>query len=186
MKGHILRLVLAALGSLLLTNCGSAPTPSPPPTVAKVDLSRYAGTWHEIARLPMPFQRDGDAATATYAANPDGSLSVHNVATAPNGEKGEIRGTATVVNPPHNTKLLVKFDAWFAAFMPKPEEGNYWVLDLDKEYQRALVGTPSRKFFWILARTPSIPEAEEKALIEKAKKLGYDVSKVVRPIRLKK
>lgn len=183
MKNTILPLLVAVCGSLFIGSCGSAPVGNPPATAAKVDLARYAGAWHEIARLPMPFQRDGDAATATYGSNPDGTLSVHNVATAPNGEKGEIRGTAKVLNPPQNTKLLVKFDAWFATFIPKPEEGNYWILDVDKDYQRALVGTPSRKYLWILARTPNIPEADEKALIAKAKEQGYDVSKIVRPIR---
>lgn len=183
MKTRSLTLHGAALGVLLLASCGTAPLENPPATAAAVDLTRYAGTWHEIARLPMPFQRPGDSATATYGANADGTLSVHNVATAPNGETSEIRGTATVLDPGQNSKLLVKFNAWFATFIPKPEHGNYWILHVDERYQRALVGTPDRRYLWILARTPTIPQADEEALIAKAHDLGYDVSKLVRPVR---
>lgn len=171
----------ATLVGLLLVSCDSTSLKNPPATAAQVDLARYAGTWHEIARLPMPFQRAGDSATATYGANADGTLSVHNVATAPNGETSEIRGTATVLNPGQNTRLLVKFHAWFATFIPKPEHGNYWILHVDDHYQRALVGTPDRRYLWILARTRTIPAADEQALIAKARDLGYDVSKLVRP-----
>lgn len=178
-----LSLAVASAGALILAACASAPVKSPPATAAKVDLSRYAGTWHEIARLPMPFQREGDSATATYGANADGTLSVHNVAKAPDGEKSEIRGSAKVLNPGENSKLLVTFNAWFAAFMPKPEQGNYWILHVDEGYQRALVGTPDRRYLWILARAPAIQEAEEEFLVAKARELGYDVTKLVRPKR---
>jgi apolipoprotein D and lipocalin family protein len=183
MKLAPLLLLAAVTGGLILAACASSPVKSPPATAAKVDLSRYTGTWHEIARLPMPFQRDGDSATATYGANADGTLSVHNVAKAPNGEKSEIRGSAKVLNPGQNSKLLVSFNAWFSVFIPKPEQGNYWILDVDDGYQRALVGTPDRRYLWILARTPVIPENDEKALITKAQDLGYDVSRLVRPKR---
>ena len=34
--------------------------PRPVEAVARLDLERFAGLWHEIARLPVRFQREGD------------------------------------------------------------------------------------------------------------------------------
>ena len=47
--------------------------------VSALDLSRYSGQWHEIAHLPMYFQRKcRDQITATYTPRPDGTITVHN------------------------------------------------------------------------------------------------------------
>lgn len=167
---------------LLLAACASAPT-KPPPTAPRVDLAKYAGTWHEIARLPMPFQKAGDAATAIYTAKPDGNVGVHNIATRPDGTKREIRGTATVLNPGVNTKLAVRFDTWFGPLIPVPEEGNYWILHVSPDYQEALVGTPDRQYLWILARKKSLSAAAEAALVAKARDLGFKTESLVRPVR---
>lgn len=167
---------------LVLGACSSAPK-NPPPTAARVELARYAGTWYEIARLPMPFQKAGDAAMATYTAKPDGTVGVHNIAIRPDGTKGEIRGTATVLNPGVNTKLAVRFDTWFGPLIPVPEEGNYWILHVSPDYQEALVGTPDRQYLWLLARKKSISAAQEAALVAKAKELGFKTEALVRPVR---
>lgn len=166
--------------SLFLAACSAAPK-NPPPTAQKVDLDRYVGTWHEIARLPMPFQKAGDAAKATYGKNPDDTVSVHNVATSPDGTQREICGTATVLNPGENTKLAVRFNTWFGPLIPVAKEGNYWILHVDSDYHHALVGTPNRKYLWILARSPKLPPATETSLVAKAQALGFDTRQLVRP-----
>lgn len=169
------------LMALFISGCATSPSPNPPATAGKVDLSRYTGEWHEIARLPMSFQNDGDSARAIYGKNTDGTISVHNIAIGPDGKKSEIKGSAKVLNPGVNTKLLVTFNAWFSTFIPKPEEGNYWILHVDEGYQHALVGTPDRRYLWILARAVKIDPKTETALVNKAKSLGYDTAKLVRP-----
>jgi apolipoprotein D and lipocalin family protein len=156
---------------------------TPPPTAEKIDPARYAGRWHEIARLPAPFQKDNEAAIAEYGMNPDGTLTVRNIAIRPDGTQRDIKGSATILNPPANTKLAVRFDTWFAAFIPMPEEGNYWILHVDDAYQEAIVGTPDRKFLWLLARTPEISEQRRAALIVKAEALGFDVARVIKTAR---
>jgi apolipoprotein D and lipocalin family protein len=166
--------------SVTLGACSTKPT-NPPSTASKVDLDRYAGTWHEIARLPMPFQKAGDAATAIYGKNADGTLSVHNIATRPDGTEREIRGTATVLNPGQNSKLAVRFNTWFGPLIPVSKDGNYWILHVDPDYRQALVGTPDRQYLWILARTPTLPAATDAALVAKAQSLGFDTSLLVRP-----
>jgi apolipoprotein D and lipocalin family protein len=178
-----LRFVL--VGGLLVIGmaCSSGSKGSSLATAGRVDLARYAGKWNEIARLPMAFQKAGDAATATYEARADGKVGVHNVATRPDGTTAEIRGTATVLNPGVNTKLAVRFDTWFGPLIPVSKEGNYWILYVSPKYDQALVGTPDRKFLWILARTATVPTGVEADLVARAKALGFETEKLIRPTR---
>ncbi len=170
----------AAVGLGLVGGCSPVARPSPPPNPATVDLARYAGRWHEIARLPAPFQKDDEAAIADYGMNPDGTLSVHNIAIRPDGTRHDIKGSAKVLNPPANTKLAVRFDTWFGPLIPMPPEGNYWIFHVDGRYKEAIVGTLDRRFLWLLARTPEIPEKRRAALVGKAEALGFDVSRLVK------
>lgn len=140
--------------------------------VAKVDLARYMGTWHEIARFPNRFQRGCGCTTATYALRPDGRVAVTNRCAVEGGKTKESRGWAKVADPASNAKLKVTF-FW-------PFFGDYWILDLDPGYQRVLVGTPDRKYLWILARSPRLAEPELQALTARAAALGYDVARLGR------
>lgn len=173
-------LLLATLGPCLIS-CSSSRQPTKAlPTAAKVDLKRYIGRWHEVARLPMPFQKADEAAIAEYGSNADGTVSVHNIAIRPDGTQHDIRGYAKVLNPPQNTKLAVRFSTWFGPLIPVPEEGNYWILHVDDRYQEAIVGTPDRKYLWLLARNATLSDARYHALVAKAKNLGFDVARLIR------
>ncbi len=173
-----------AVTTLVMPSCTAPKRPSDDPaTTARVDLARYAGRWHEIARLPAPFQKDNEAAIAEYGMNADGSLSVRNIAVRPDGTQRDIKGSAKVLNPPENTKLAVRFDTWFGPLIPVPKEGNYWILHVDENYQEAIVGTPDRKYLWLLARTPEIPETRFTALKKKAGGLGFDVARLIKTAR---
>ena len=166
---------------LVLASCSTTSSNAGAPATAKsVDLKRYTGRWHEIARLPMPFQKSDEAAVAEYGSNPDGSISVHNIAIRPDGTRHDIRGYAKVLNPPENTKLAVRFNTWFGPLIPVPEQGNYWILHVDDRYQEAIVGTPDRKYLWLLARSSTIPRQRYAALVAKAGRLGFDVSRLIK------
>jgi apolipoprotein D and lipocalin family protein len=113
-----------------------------PEVVPAVDLKRYAGRWHEIARLPNRFQRDcaGDV-TATYTLRPDGKIAVLNECRAADGRTKSARGTARVASKQGpNTKLKVSF-FW-------PFSGDYWIIGLDPDYRWALVGGSGRDYLW--------------------------------------
>lgn len=154
-----------------------------PATAKRVDLKRYIGRWYEIARLPMPFQKADEAAIAEYGSNADGTISVHNIAIRPDGSQHDIRGYAKMLNPPANTKLGVRFSTWFGPLIHVPKDGNYWILHVDDHYQEAIVGTPDRKYLWFLARTAKISQQRYAALIAKAGRLGFDVSRIIRDPR---
>ncbi len=173
-------LILLGLG---LASCAPTRPMDTPATATRVDLKRYTGRWFEIARLPMAFQKADEAAIAEYGANADGTVSVHNIALRPDGTQHDIRGYARVLNPPINTKLAVRFSTWFGPFIPVPKAGNYWVFHVDEHYQEAIVGTPDRKYLWLLARTPAISQQKYATLLAKAERLGFDVSRLIKTAR---
>ena len=168
------------IAALLLTACGSVPEADPPATAERVELTRYLGRWHEIARLPMPFQKEQEAAIAEYGLRPDGEVSVRNIAVRADGTTREVRGQARVLNPGANSRLLVRFNEWFSVFIPLPEEGNYWILHVDADYQTALVGTPDRRYLWVLARDRVLPEMTLQRLLKIARDQGYDTRRLIR------
>jgi apolipoprotein D and lipocalin family protein len=151
-----------------------------PPTVARVELARYGGTWYEIARMPLWFQRNCLRSQATYGLLETGEVSVLNECDTEGGGKESIRGSARVVEAKTNARLEVRFDNWFSVFIPSQPQGNYWILYLDDGYQTVIVGTPDRKTLWIMARTPVIDEARYAKLVEIARGLGFDTDKLIR------
>jgi len=151
-----------------------------PPTVARVELARYQGTWYEIARLPMWFQRNCLRSQATYGILETGEVSVLNECDTEGSGKVSISGKARVVDAKTNARLEVRFDNWFAVFIPSQPQGNYWILYLDGDYRTVIVGTPDRNNLWIMARTPAIDEARYTELVGIARGLGFETDKLIR------
>ena len=169
--------VLALSGCTTLTGTDLSKAP---PTVALVELARYQGTWYEIARLPMWFQRNCLRSQATYGLLETGEVSVLNECDVTSGGKESIRGRTRVVDAKTNARLEVRFDNWFSVFIPSQPQGNYWILYLDEGYRTVIVGTPDRKNLWILARTPAIDEARYTELVGIAHGMGFDTKKLIR------
>ncbi len=172
-----------ALLGIFITGCASSPHRDTLPTVPSVDLTRYAGTWFEIARLPMWFQRHCIDSKAIYTSRTDGSIGVHNECVTDSGGSEQVDGVATVVDNTTNARLTVVFDNFFARLFSSSREGNYWILALDTEYRTAVVGTPDRRFLWILSRTPQLDDGIYQRLVEQAKQLGFPVSDLILPNR---
>jgi apolipoprotein D and lipocalin family protein len=147
-------------------------TAAPPAVTPKVDLVRYMGTWYEIAKYPNRFQQGCLCTTATYALKPNGKVAVVNQCCTAEGRMRKAKGWAKVADPVTNAKLRVTF-FW-------PFFGDYWILDLDADYTRVLVGSPDRRYLWILARKPRMEEAEYQLLTQRAATLGFDPSRLVR------
>lgn len=152
-------------------------------TVSSVDLTRYAGTWYEIARLPMWFQRHCVDSKAIYTSRPDGAIGVHNECVTDTGGHDQIEGVATVVDKATNARLAVVFDNFFARLFGSSHDGNYWILALDSGYHTALIGTPDRRYLWILSRAPQLDEPTYHRLVEQAKRFGFPVSELIRTRR---
>ena len=161
--------------TLLLLSCAGAPKDRPPlAAVDSVDLERYLGKWYEIASYPAWFQKGCTGSTAEYSLLPDGRIQVVNRCrkNSPEGPLKESKGKAEVVDTKSNAKLKV----WFFW----PFKGNYWIIDLDPDYRWAVVGEPSRKYLWILSRTPTMDQRIYENILARLPEAGYD------PARLQK
>lgn len=164
------------------TGAGSKPPEStsvenaakqPLQTVQHVDLNRYMGQWYEIAAIPMFFERRCVAgAMAQYRLLPDGMVEVVNSCQTKSGERISSTGRARVVDSKTNAKLKVTFlnllgwRFWAG--------GDYWIVDLDPDYQVALIGHPDRRYAWILSRTTALPPETLTRLQQVLRAKGYD------------
>lgn len=176
-------LLVVVGGAIILSACTtltpSRSTAAVPQSVNQLDLNRYVGTWYEIARLPMYFQRNcASDVTATYSLNPSGSILVDNRCKKADGSTIQSIGEATKANET-GSELKVTFLPEGLRWLPLTK-ADYWVLALDDNYQHVLVGTPNRKYLWVLSRTPSMDEATYQSLLSTAKNQGYDIAKLQR------
>lgn len=156
---------------------------APLQVVAPVDLQRYAGLWHEQARLPNRFERRcAGPTTAEYTLLEDGVMQVRNRCILPDGSFDESVGVARlapVAGQPGAGRLEVCFAPRWLAWLPVVW-GDYWILRLDRDYQVALVGTPDRSRLWVLSRAPRLEDEALEAELDYARSLGFEVDKVER------
>lgn len=139
------------------------------PPVKGFELSRYLGTWYEIARMPNWFERDLVNVTATYSPRDDGKITVLNQGYKPDkdGKLKRAKGRAKFAGDPDTGYLKVSFFGPFYA--------DYIIIALDKDdYQYALVAGSKHKFLWILSRSPQMDQALYERLIARAVELGFD------------
>ncbi len=171
MKSLVIILLVVAV-ALLLGACRK--NYQPMDTVKDVDLTRYIGKWYEIARYPHRFEEGCSSVTADYTLQDDGTIRVVNrcILLEQGGKEKQAEGKAKVVDKVSNAKLKVSF-FW-------PFYGDYWIVKLDDDYQYAIVAEPSRKYVWILARTPQMNSDLYDKLVSEIDNLGYDPKQLIR------
>jgi len=168
---------MSALITLMLASLSALP---PLTVVNNLDPARYAGEWFEIARLPNRFQNQcaGDV-VARYRSRPSGGFDVINRCRKADGTVSEAAGVARPVANAPSSVLQVRFAPAFLSFLPQVW-GDYQVMALDDAHTHAVVGTPDRKYLWVLSRTPTLDDAVYANLISVARNQGFDVSNVMR------
>ena len=164
----------------IMTACASCVTSgrhaSPPLEVVPfVDLSRYTGQWYEISRYPHRFQEGCVGSRATYTLRNDGKIAVLNECHEGSfsGKLRNAKGIAKVADTKSNAKLKVSF-FW-------PFYGDYWIIDLGKDYEYAVVGHPDRTYLWILSRTKKMDETLYGEILGRLASKGYDITKLISP-----
>ncbi|WP_363926748.1 lipocalin family protein [Polynucleobacter sp. 39-46-10] len=147
-------------------------------TVATLDVPRYLGTWYEIAKFPNWFQKKCVSNTkAVYTAKPDGNLRVLNSCKTATGETSEAEGLARQIGVKDSPKLEVRFPPEWLSFLPMVW-GDYWVIDLDSQYQVAAVSDPRREYLWVLSRTPQLDPKVYAELLARLKQQQFDIQKL--------
>lgn len=175
-----------ALGGLLAlcaawANSASAwaqSAPLPLQSIASLDVPRYMGKWHEVAKYPNWFQRQCASATqATYSLQANGRVQVINQCKNDKGEWVGVQGEARQIGGADSAQLKVRFAPEWLSFIPLVW-GDYWVIELDPDHQWALVSEPRREYLWVLSRTPQLPAETYQALLRKLAGLGFDLKKI--------
>lgn len=168
-----MKILLSSLLVLLLVSCGGTDKPDNITPVQSFDAQRYLGNWYEIARLDHKFERGLSHVTAEYSLRNDGGIKVVNKGySQKEGEWNTAEGRAYFVKDKNTGFLKVSF--W------GPFYSSYVVFELDSNYQYALVSGENKKYFWILSRQPQMEEAQYNQLVEKARALGFDTTKLVK------
>ncbi len=142
--------------------------------VQELDIEKYLGKWYEIARFDHSFERGLVGVTATYSYRKDGKINVENEGykVMLDGEKSVAIGKAKIPNLEIPSKLKVSFFLFFY--------GDYFVLELDEDYNWAVIGSSSDKYLWILSRTPQMEITLYNDLLEKITQRGYDVNELIK------
>ena len=171
MKHFLINGIVSSIAAAL-TGCA---TTSDIAAVRDFDPDRYMGTWYEIARLPQYFERDLDEVRARYTLKPDGSIEVVNSGVR-DGEARSITGTAKLKDPdadPQAGELRVSF-FW-------PFYSDYRVIELAPDYSYAVVTGGSRDYLWVLARKPTMDQAQLDGILERAKANGFEITNLEYP-----
>ena len=161
----IKKIFFVITATTLFFSCLTAKHSLLPPleVVSHVELSRYTGTWYEIARYPNRFQKDCTDASAAYKLGSDGSFIVLN-SCLKNGRLDTTKGKAHVVDPTANAKMKASFFS-----------DDYWIIDLGADYDYAVVSGPDRKYLWIFARSPQMDDTLYGQILQRLKKQGFDI-----------
>lgn len=159
-----LRYGLVGMFCLVLMGCTGIPEGIEP--VTDFDQERYLGIWYEIARLDHSFERGLSEVTATYRANPDGSIAVLNRGFDQEEARWrEAEGVARFVDSSTVAHLKVSF---FGPFY-----GSYIVFELGENYEHAFVSGFNREYLWLLSRSPQVTDTLRNEFLETITKLGF-------------
>ena len=146
-----------------------------------VDFARYAGTWYEVARLPNRFQQKClSEVTASYTLLSENEVKVVNTCRMKNGQITKVEGRArrADANRP-NSKLKVRFAPSFLSWL-SVVWGDYWIIELAQDYSYAAVGSPDRKYLWVLSRTPQLADATYEQITRRVAAQGFEAARLMK------
>jgi len=155
---------------LALTGCASVNQPLR--TVSHVDLPRYMGDWYVIANIPYFAEKDCLDSIESYGLRSDGDID--NWFTC--RKKSFDAPMKRLVNAKAIVKDKESHAVWRVHFF-KVISVQYLILDLDPDYQWVMVGHPSRRYGWIMARSKTLDDSTYQAILNRAAQQGYDVAK---------
>jgi len=162
--------LLITLMLSLLASCAQPPLK----TVPKLDLPRFMGDWYVFAHIPYSLEKGKVGTLDRYALRPDGRI--QNSYLFRRGSLDapleEWKGVAWVHNKTTQAEWRVQF-IW-------PFRVPFLVIDLDKDYQWAVIGYPSRKLGWVLTRNTTLDEKTYQSILKRMQQQGYDPAQLVK------
>jgi apolipoprotein D and lipocalin family protein len=167
------RPIFAALAALSLAGCSSVPRP-PVPLAQNVDLERFMGDWYVIACIPTWLERDAWNAVESYRLDHDGSI-----ATTFTFRKGSFDGPERRMHPRGFVVDRASNAVWGMQFV-WPIKADYRIAYLSEDYGQTVIAREARDYVWIMARSPSLSDADYRRLTDFVAAMGYDTEKLRR------
>ncbi len=167
----IIRMILLA-GLLVVLTTGCATNLPPLETVPEVDLERYMGDWYVIAFIPAFIEKRATNAIENYVLREDGDVDITYTffKDSPDGERKEYNARGFIQENTNNAEWKVQF-FW-------PIRFPFHVIELDEEYSYTVVGLPSRKYVWIMAREPQIDQQVYMNILQRLEGQGYEIEQI--------
>jgi apolipoprotein D and lipocalin family protein len=158
----------------LLSSCATSPSKLPLKTVPKLDLKRFMGDWYVFAHIPYSLEKGKVGTLDRYALRPDGRIQNSFLFRrySLDSPLEEWKGVAWVHDKASNAEWRVQF-VW-------PFRMPYLVIDLDPDYQWAVIGYPSRKLAWVLSRKTTLGDSTYRGILNRMEMQGYDTSLLVK------
>jgi len=155
----------------ILTMLGGCKSSRPPITTApKVELARFMGPWYVIGNIPTSIEREAFNPVESYELDADGTI-----ATTFSFRKSGFDGPLKTYCPRGFVRDTRSNAVWGMRFI-WPIKADYRIVYVSPDYQRTIIGREKRDNVWVMARTPSLGEADLRDLRERVAKEGYDMA----------
>lgn len=149
--------------------CGDSSMPTIPPVPA-VDLSRFMGRWYVIANIPTRLERNAYDAVESYELRSDGRIQ-----TTFRYRNGSFGAPLKTLRPIGTVRSGFNNAVWGMQFI-WPFKAEYVVVYLSEDYSQTIIGRSARDYAWVMARTPTLSDADYSRNLERLRALGYDLS----------
>jgi len=167
-----LRAGVTCLTLFALAGCAGGSPREPIKTVEYVDLERFMGDWYVIASIPTFIEKGAHNAVEGYRIDEDGSI-----ATTFTFRKDGFDGELKTYTPRGFVEDRQSNAVWGMRFV-WPIKADYRILWLDDPYSQTVIGRNQRDYVWIMARQPTIPEADYRKIVEFLAVQGYDTARI--------
>ena len=160
-------LLPALMATMFAAGCAHTPPTIQP--VASVDLQRFMGDWYVIANIPSYPEREAYNAIESYELQADGRIQ-----TTFRYRKGSFDAPVKTMHPVGRVVPGTANAVWDMQFI-WPIKAEYVIVGLKDDYSQTIIGRSKRDYAWVMARTPTISDADYDAALEKLKALGYSL-----------
>lgn len=163
---------LAAL-ALVLAACASTPDAPAGADAEPVDLVRFMGSWHVVARVPYVGERGHVASRYLFALDDEGEVAIrYDYRKGFEAPVETVRARATVGEGSGNRL----WSTWLFRVIPT----RYRILEVAPDYSWALVDHPGRDLAWVLSREAVMPKEQYRELEDRIGGHGVNTDKLRR------
>lgn len=142
-------------------------------TVKQVDIERFMGDWYVLGIIPNFIEKHAINGIESYSLLDDERVKIdYRFTDVRTGAVKHMEPKAWIYDKETMAEWRVQF-IW-------PIKFPYLIIDLADDYSYTVIGVPNRKFVWIMAREPELPDEVYNGILERLKLTGYEIDKIVK------